>query len=49
MAEKLLKTLNEYDRLKHAKEANAKNEKQIAELISLIGNNDYFFTRFKFE
>lgn len=41
MAEKLLKTLNEYDKLKQAKDTNSKNEKQIAELISLIGSFEH--------
>lgn len=37
MAEKLLKTLNEYDKLKHVKPMTTKVEKQIADLISSIG------------
>lgn len=33
-----MSTINEYDRLKDVKPASAKDEKQIADLISLIGN-----------
>ena len=41
ITEKLMSTINEYDRLKDVKPASAKDEKQIADLISLIGSYIY--------